>query len=113
MIHVQEVLSFCAEQALEKANMKSDNIEDKLERALKDPTTSKDHKEKLVKAQENAASIETNALELLCKQGKRFFALYKTFLGDNACARWKRIVTTQIGVPPWTDLFWNSTCVNL
>ena len=50
-------------------------------------------------------SIEAKALELLCLRGKKFFALYKTLLGDNARAKWKRIVTTQVGIAPWTDLY--------
>jgi hypothetical protein len=38
------------------------------------------------------------------KRGKSFFGFYKTMLGENARVKWARIVETQVGVMPWTDL---------
>ena len=38
------------------------------------------------------------------KKGKSFFGFYKTMLGENAQVTWARIVETQVGVMPWTDL---------
>ncbi len=38
------------------------------------------------------------------KRGKDFFGFYETMLGENAQVKWARIVDTQVGVMPWTDL---------
>ena len=41
------------------------------------------------------------------KRGKSFFGFYETMLGENAQVKWERIVDTQVGVTPWTDLVGN------
>ena len=38
------------------------------------------------------------------KRGKSFFGFYKTMLGESSRVRWSRIVDTQVGVMPWTNL---------
>jgi hypothetical protein len=40
----------------------------------------------------------------LLKKGKAFFGFYETMLGESPRVRWARIVETQIGVMPWTNL---------
>jgi hypothetical protein len=40
----------------------------------------------------------------LLKRGKSFFGFYETMLGETSGVRWTRIVDTQVGVMPWTDL---------
>ena len=44
------------------------------------------------------------AEKTVLKRGKAFFSLYETLLGESSRVRWSRIVNTQIGVIPWTDL---------
>ena len=116
MIHVQEVLSFCdrkqffslyaeAEQALDAAKTKAEAAQVKLDRALLNRNTTDVQKDALRTARDKAVSTETTALELLRQRGKKFFALYETLLGDNVRAKWKRIVSTQVGIAPWTDLY--------
>ena len=111
MIHVQEVLSFCdrkqffslyaeAEQALDAAKTKAEAAQVKLDRALLNRNTTDVQKDALRTARDKAVSTETTALELLRERGKKFFALYETLLGDNVRAKWKRIVSTQVGIAP-------------
>ena len=98
MIHVQEVLSFYnrkqffalyaeSERALENAKTNVKAAQDKLDWALRNRNTTDAQKGALQKERENAVSLETKALDLLCLRGKKFFALYETLFGDNARAK--------------------------
>ena len=40
----------------------------------------------------------------LLKRRKAFFGFYEIMLGESSRVRWTRIVNTQVGVMPWTDL---------
>ena len=40
----------------------------------------------------------------LLKREKAFFRFYKTMLGEASQVRWTRIVDSQVGVMPWTNL---------
>ena len=58
----------------------------------------------LKKSLELATTAVVVAEKTVKKRGKAFFSLYKTLLGENSQVKWTRIVDTQIGVIPWTDL---------
>ena len=45
-----------------------------------------------------------NAHEDLEKVGTAIFALYKNLLGETALLKWNKIVASQIGTHPWTNL---------
>ncbi len=76
----------------------------KLDYAIKDPTSTEDKKKVLKKSLELATQAVMQAELLMLKRGKAFFGFYKTLLGEGPRTRWARIVESQIGVMPWTDL---------
>ena len=80
-----------------KAQKKSDN-------AIKDPTSTVDQRKVLEKSLELAIQAVMEAELHLLKRGKAFFGFYETMLGEGPRTRWARIVDSQIGVMPWTDL---------
>ena len=61
-----------------------------------------------MKALEKSQALATSALffatKAIPRRGKKFFALYKTLLGENAQVKWSRIVGAQIGAANWTNL---------
>ncbi len=80
-----------------KAQKKSDN-------AIKDPTSTVDEKKVLKKSLELAIQAVMEAELHLLKRRKAFFGFYETMLGEGPRVRWTRIVDSQIGVMPWTNL---------
>ena len=55
-------------------------------------------------AYEQAQEKVDNAHEDLEKAGTAIFALYENLLGETALLKWNKIVASQIGTHPWTDL---------
>ena len=45
-----------------------------------------------------------NANENLEKAGTAIFDLYENLLGKTALLKWNKIIASQIGTNPWTDL---------
>jgi hypothetical protein len=76
----------------------------KSDEAIADPTTHVDRKKALEKSLELATQQVMQAELNLLKRGKAFFGFYETMLGEAPRVRWTRIVDSQIGVMPWTDL---------
>ncbi len=76
----------------------------KLDNAIKDPTRTEDEKKVLAKSLELATQAVMEAEVHLLKRGKAFFGFYETMLGEGPRTRWARIVDSQIGVMPWTNL---------
>jgi hypothetical protein len=77
---------------------------EKSDHAIKDPTSTVDQKKVLEKSLELAIQAVMEAELYLLKRGKAFFGFYETMLGEGPRVRWARIVDSQIGVMPWTDL---------
>ena len=72
--------------------------------AIADPTTMPERANALEKSLELATTAVVVAEKTVPKRGKAFVSLYKTLLGESSQVKWSRIVDTQIGVIPWTDL---------
>jgi hypothetical protein len=122
IIHVKEVLSLIKRksynnfyegakmtkndclQRFNKAQKKSDD-------AIADPTTTVERGKALEKSLELATQAVMAAELNLLKRGKAFFGFYETMLGDASRVRWTRIVDSQAGVMPWTDLQGNVNAV--
>ena len=79
--------------------MKSDNSI-----ADADPTTTPKRAKALEKILELAINAVVAAEKTVLKRWKVFFSLYETLLGENSQVKWSRIVDTQIGIIPWTDI---------
>ena len=92
MIHVNKVIRFCKRMDFYKSYKKAKtNFEDctsrfmaaqqKLDKAIADPTTSADRMKALKKSLELATTAVVLAVKSILKRGKQFFSLYETLLG--------------------------------
>ena len=72
--------------------------------SIANPTTTPEMAKALEKSLELAVAAVVTAEKTLEKRGKAFFSLYETLLGETSRVKWARIVETQVGVVPWTDL---------
>ena len=115
IIHVKEVLSLIKRksykgfydgavmkkndclQRFNKAQKKSDD-------AIDNPTTTVERGKALEKSLELATQQVMEAELNPLKKGKAFFGFYETMLGEASRVRWMRVVDSQAGVMPWTDL---------
>ena len=115
MIHVEEVLSFCKRKNYDKIYKKAlETKEDcssrfnaaqkKSNNAIADLTTIPERERALEKSLELATAAVVVAKKTLLKRGAAFVSHYETILGEISRVKWSRIVDTQIGVIPWTDV---------
>ena len=115
VVHVKEVLNLIKRKGYndfyEGAKLTKDDCLLRHRRAMKrsddaiaDPTTSVDRNKALEKSLELATQQVMTAELNLLKRGKAFFGFYETMLGEASRVRWTRIVDSQVGVMPWTDL---------
>jgi hypothetical protein len=114
---VQQAISACKRKGLFKdyddaleAVAKSDEQAKSLQRAIAntkkkgDNETSQSLQDDL-KTELKEALLEKKASEgRLTEAAKGFFSLYTDILSEDACFCWDKIVASQVGTAPWTDL---------
>ena len=91
-------------QTKDDCSLKFWGAQKKSDKAITDPKTTPESAKALKKSLELATTSVAVAEKALLKRGKAFFALYKTLLGESSKVKWSRIVDTQMGVIPWTNL---------
>jgi hypothetical protein len=115
IIHVKEVISLCkrknyykyfevAQKEQEDCTLRFTVAQKKSDDSIADPTTTPERAKALERSLELATKAVVAAEKQQLKRGKAFFSFYKTLLGETSRVKWARIVGTQVGVMPWTDL---------
>jgi len=122
LIHVQQVKSACKRKGLFKdyddaleAESRADEQVKSLRRAISKANKKKEKEKETdppsqssqddLKAELAEALLEKKAAESsLVEAAEGFFSLYANLLSEDARFRWDKIVTSQVGTAPWTDL---------
>ena len=117
LIHVQQAKSACKRKGLFKdyddaleAVAKFDKQVKSLRRTIanakkKGADEASQESQDDLKAELKEALLEKRASEgCLTEAAEGFFSLYANLLSEDARFRWDKIVTSQVGTAPWTDL---------